>query len=403
MLVLTYNRTLRGYIAALVEQQLSNTPDVSIQVSTFSKWARTVLGNPTIISQYRRRDIIIRSASGISLPRDFLLDEIEYLMGRYLPGDRSTYTTTQRTGRGALPRVDRALRKSILDDVVIPYQNQIDKEQLWDWNDLAVKLALEKLDHLYDIVIADETQDFSANQIRAINNQLTPVHSLTLIVDTAQRIYARGFTWQEVGLTIRPENSRRLLRNYRNTLEIAHFASSILNGLPADDDATIPDFNQCTRHGPKPIILRGKFALQTSYVIDYLLNQISLTNESVAILHPLGGDWQNYLRSRLIQAGLRFVEIARESEWPAGDENIALSTIHSAKGLEFDHVTMIGLNAEVLTHGKEPEDDALLKLRRLLAMGISRARVSVLLGYSPDDVSQLFQYFDANTYDAVNL
>jgi superfamily I DNA/RNA helicase len=71
--------------------------------------------------------------------------------------------------------------------------------------------------------------------------------------------------------------------------------------------------------------------------------------------------------------------------------------------LEFDHVILVGLNAEVTIHGQEDDDDSLLTLRRLLAMGIGRARESVILGYKPSEASRLVDYLDPKTYSAVDL
>lgn len=42
-------------------------------------------------------------------------------------------------------------------------------------------------------------------------------------------------------------------------------------------------------------------------------------------------------------------------------------------------------------------------LRRLLAMGIGRARQSALLGYKPSEASTLISYLDPDTYEEVNL
>ena len=54
---------------------------------------------------------------------------------------------------------------------------------------------------------------------------------------------------------------------------------------------------------------------------------------------------------KLQENDIEYCELTRSSIWPTGSENIALSTIHSAKGLEFDHVLMPGLNQEVTPHG----------------------------------------------------
>lgn len=199
----------------------------------------------------------------------------------------------------------------------------------------------------------------------------------------------------------RPENSRRLRRNYRNTVEIARFAAPIVDGIPIDDDGTIPDFSRCERKGALPIVLKGLYSEQTSFVVDYILDNIDLEEESVVFLHPLG--WFRSLKPALDEAELDYVEITRESEWPTSAVNIALSTLNSAKGLEFDHVIIIGLNADVTEHGKEEEDDRLIKLRRLLAMGIGRARESVIVGYKPQEASRLIGYLDPSTFDEVEL
>ena len=82
---------------------------------------------------------------------------------------------------------------------------------------------------------------------------------------------------------------------------------------------------------------------------------------------------------------------------------MALSTVHSAKGLEFDHVLLPGLNQEVTPHGDEEGDGTLDSLRRLVAMGIGRARNTVTLGYKPGEQSTLIDLIDPTTYDLVKV
>jgi superfamily I DNA/RNA helicase len=329
--------------------------------------------------------------------------EVDYLLGRFLPETVDEYLTAERTGRGASPRVDRQLRQNLLDSVVRPYLHWLDEIGSWDWNEVAVAMANENRAGTYDIVIADETQDFSANQLRGIRNHLAPGHSVTFVLDTTQRIYARGFTWQEAGFTVRPDNVRRLNVNYRNTVEIARFAAPIVRGLPADPDGAIPDFSKCERHGPPPTVVRGRFSGQCDHAIRFIHNEVDLASESVAFLHPKGGGWFGEVERRLTAASLSYVSLTRQSEWPEGSENIALSTLHSAKGLEFDHVIIIGLNAEVTPHGEGDDDDTLLALRRLLAMGIGRARKTVTIGYKPEDASRLVEFLEPGTFLALNV
>ena len=402
ILAVTYNRTLKGYIEELARKQVGATDEIALEILTFANWALRLIGKPNLLEDSQRRKLIRGFGAKTGLDDNFLIEEVEYAMSRYLPEDIKSYLTARRDGRGSVPRIERPIREILINDVIEPYQRWKSKNKMSDWNDLAVALCRKQYRY-YDVVIADETQDFSANQIRAIMNQLAPTHAVTFVLDTAQRIYARGFAWQEVGITIRPENSHRLSRNYRNTIEIARFAASLIHGLKIDDDATIPDFSKCNRHGPLPIVLKGGFAGQTAYAIKYIKNHVDLSNESVAFLHPLGGGWFNHLKSSVEAAKLDFVEMTRNSDWPQGKENIAFSTLYSAKGLEFDHVIILGLNAEVLPHGDEDEDDRLTTLRRLLAMGIGRAKKSIMLGYKPEDASKLLNYFKSDTYQKVSV
>ncbi len=51
------------------------------------------------------------------------------------------------------------------------------------------------------MVVVDESQDFSANQVRAILNHLADDHTITFVMDAAQRVYPQGFNWRDVGIT----------------------------------------------------------------------------------------------------------------------------------------------------------------------------------------------------------
>ena len=77
--------------------------------------------------------------------------------------------------------------------------------------------------------------------------------------------------------------------------------------------------------------------------------------------------------------------------------------MHSAKGLEFDHVMILGLDAEVTEHGEDPDDDEYINLRRLFAMSIMRARTTVLVGYHPDRPSDLIELLDPRTFQLIEV
>ena len=401
MLVLTYNRTLRGYVEALAEAQV-NLEGVDLEVRTFSAWALHLLGGRQVVDQNQANGFLRRVAQQLPTNSDFLLNEVQYVLGRFLPEELDSYLDARRTGRGVSPRVDRALRTRILTEVIRPYALWKEQREELDWNDIAVTLGRNQLAE-YDVVIIDEAQDFSANQMRAVLKQLANDHSLTLVLDAAQRIYANAFQWREVNITVTNTNTFTLRVNYRNTVEIAQFATPLLEGLDLTDDGTVPDFRASDRHGPKPLVLRGRFNNQLKAAIDYVRTEVDLATESVAFLHLKGGGWFDTIKEGLRDAGLEFVEISRNGDWPVGPENVALSTLHSAKGLEFDHVVLIGFNGQLTPHGSEEGDTDLETLRRLLAMAVGRARKSIVLGYKPEDASALVRFLEPTTYQARDL
>ncbi len=402
ILVLTYNRTLRGYISHLAQQQITTHSRVKINVSTFGKWSKDLTRIENIIDYRLQKEKLIEFNEGLRLPEDFLCDEVEYCMGRFHPDDRGKYLSIKREGRGITPRMEQATRERLVNEIIVPYEKFKQEEAIRDWNDLALELINSPKNIRYDIIIADETQDFSANQIRAVKQHAADPCTMVFVLDKAQQIYPRGWTWREVGITLNPNRSFRLEENHRNTIEICRLAKPLLEGLELSDDGTIPDLDSCFRNGSKPKLLRGRYSEQCTYVISEI-KHINLDEESVAFVHPKAGGWFKTLRTDLTKNGLNFVELTRQSEWPQGHDNVALISMHSAKGLEFDHIYILGLNEEITQHGDEDGDTSWENLRRLLAMTITRARMTVTLGCKPDDPSSLLDCLATDTYNDIVL
>lgn len=403
VLVITFNRTLKGYIAELASSQITPTNDTFLTISTFSRWAWQLVGRPTVLKD-NGQSLILPLLQSIGIPDEhtiYFTDEVHYINGRFSPELRPNYLSATRTGRGRTPAVPRNLREKLLKNVVEPYEKTKAAHRIWDWNDVALG-ACKVPSQQYDIVIVDETQDLSANQVRAIYTHLSTDHTTTFIIDAVQRIYPQGFPWTEVGLTIRPGMVHTLQRNHRNTVAIARLAHSLVHDLPPDTDGILPDHNACSISGDIPQVVEGKYGSQLNYMLSVAQPHLA-TGETVAILQPRGGRWFGYAKSALLRRGIAFCELTRASDWPRGPEQVALSTIHSAKGLEFDHILMPGLNAEVTPHGSEDGDGTFESLRRLVAMGIGRARKTVMLGYKSGDRSHLFDVIDRSCYDHIRV
>lgn len=399
VLVLTFNRALAGYVEHLASSQMTGLTGLSYQVATFASWAAEHLENFRISSHAGVEQIYRPLLDRIPVDTNFLLGEVDYVCGRFLADRRADYLTAERAGRGASPQVPRIIRPQILEAIDGFYAELATRETI-DWH-IQAELMLAQQSLGYDIIIVDEAQDFSANQIRAIAHHLAQDHCLTLVIDTAQRLYPRGFTWVEVGLDARQMTYHRLTENHRNTIEIAQFAAGMVEGVAIDDDGTLPNFDRATRHGRRPIVVEGLYRNQVAFALNMIRSEIDLSSETVAFLKPMA--WFDTLRGQLEAHGFEYVELTRGREWPEGPENIALSTMHSAKGLEFDYVFMLGLNTNNAPIGPDEDDDKTIQQRRLLAMAIGRARKGVLLGYKAGEASELLRYLQAGTFDLVRV
>jgi len=313
-------------------------------------------------------------------------------------------SATPRLGRGRTPALSLTQRQRIYDDVVVAFNAFKNSHGLVDWNDLAVAAAAATpaAGSLRQVVVIDEAQDFSVNQMRSVVTHLDPDHSLTVVTDTAQRIYPRYLYYPEAGVA-GFDRIYSLSRNFRNTPAIAAVAASILVGLTLDEDATVPrPANAAGEPGEKPHLLSGDYGRQLAWTIERL-NAIDLSKETAAVLTLRGGRYLDFTRDRLTQAGLDAVDLQRKKDWPPGDSNLAVSTLHSAKGLEFDHVFILGLNSGLTEHD-DGEDDASLDLwRRLLGMAVGRARLTAAIGYKPEEASELVEFIDRSLVTEVNV
>ena len=79
-----------------------------------------------------------------------------------------------------------------------------------------------------------------------------------------------------------------------------------------------------------------------------------------------------------IAARLTLMDILERQEDENQDDAVSMMTMHAAKGLEFPHVFIIGMEEEILPHRTSIEEDNIEEERRLAYVGITRAQRSLV-------------------------
>ena len=234
-----------------------------------------------------------------------------------------------------------------------------------------MQLALEKAQTTnlqYDAILIDEGQDFSDEMFKtAISLLNKKTDNLMIALDDNQNIYRGGQAWKNLGIRAQGR-VHRLNCVYRNTIEIARFAARFMNegGKETESADTrqtelFPDYFDY--HGPKPEI---KQLPDVRAIVDYVATKIkALTDEGmplseIAVLYtvrePYEGATQPIpeLIGRALEAkGILSSWISEDYKAKKGYDittnRVTISTIQSAKGLDYACVFLLGLDSPKVT------------------------------------------------------
>ena len=76
---------------------------------------------------------------------------------------------------------------------------------------------------------------------------------------------------------------------------------------------------------------------------------------------------------------LSLLDILERQDEEASGDRVVLMTLHGAKGLEFPHVFLVGMEEELLPHGSSIEEENIAEERRLAYVGVTRAQRTLVM------------------------
>jgi superfamily I DNA/RNA helicase/mRNA-degrading endonuclease RelE of RelBE toxin-antitoxin system len=326
----------------------------------------------------------------LSLDDQFYRDEWEKVIQAQGITDRQDYVKASRTGRGR--RLSRPERLDVW--AVFEEYRALLNERRWRELTDAVRDArsiIETRGHVlpYVAVVVDEAQDMSPEVYRLIR-QIVPASANDIFItgDAHQRIYAQKVVLSHCGIDIRGR-SRRLRVNYRTSEQTRKWAVALLEGRPFDDlDGGSDDQRgyKSLLQGPEPQITGyGDFAAECEALVKRINELVAAgaTLTSVCVVARTNDLLAQY-DGALASSGIDTYRIKRSSADNRRKPGVRLATMHRVKGLEFDHVLVVGVNdgivplsAAMLADNPHEEMEGETRERALLYVAATRAKHSL--------------------------
>jgi thymidine kinase len=228
-----------------------------------------------------------------------------------------------------------------------------------------------------DAIMIDEAQDFFPAWIRYCLETVMPNKGgIVLVGDEQQSIYRDGsfsgaFLGHEVEIT-------QLEKPYRCTKQIMHFAE-VLSSFKEDTRGEL------SPSGPLVDVVFSDTWEESAQAVAWEISNMVLSGErhpsSIAVLCTQYRNMFGRVGRLLESAGVRYTQVGRPPYAQEIDPGtVTISTIHSAKGYEFDVVFLIGVDN--LPYSRSESEEEIEAQRHLAYVGATRAKDQLFVMYS---------------------
>lgn len=398
VLLTTFSGILANSLRVKLRRLISNEPHIgeSLEIYPISEIGvrlyKANIGVPKVASQSQILDYMKKASSEVDKHKftiAFLISEWEQVVDAWQLEKWEDYRDVKRLGRKTrLPEQQRLILWSIFDKL----NGKLKAENLLTYATIFNKLAefiSRSKKPPFDYAVIDESQDISVYHLRflAAMGGNRP-NALFFAGDLGQRIFQQPFSWKALGVDIRGR-AKTLNVNYRTSHQIRKQSDRLLAPEVTDADGNVEGRKNTVSvfNGPQPIIKTFSTTNEESKFVGSWIE--SLQKDGFA-LHEIG------LFVRSPNELDRAVAAVKEAKTPYKvlDEavetisgQVAVSTMHLAKGLEFKAVAIMACDDEVIPFQERIEtvtDDSDLEEvynteRHLLYVACTRARDQLLV------------------------